>query len=123
MGSEIKSYRDLIVWQKSMALVTDIYTLTKLFPKEEVYGLTLQIRRCAISIPSNIAEGYGRNATGDYIRFLQIGIGSLYEFQTQLEIAYNLEYVNKSDFEKNFQKSKEIDILLCSLCRKLETFK
>jgi len=123
MGSEIKSYRDLIVWQKSMALVTDIYTLTKLFPKEEVYGLTLQIRRCAISIPSNIAEGYGRNATGDYIRFLQIGIGSLYELQTQLEIAYNLEYVNKSDFEKNFQKSKEIDILLCSLCRKLETFK
>ena len=75
----IKSYRDLVVWQKSMELVTDMYTITKVFPKEELYALTSQIRRSAVSVPSNIAEGYGRNSTQDYVRFLQIACGSLYE--------------------------------------------
>ncbi len=73
----IKSYRDLIVWQKAMALVKDIYLTNQAFPQEEIYGLTSQIRKCAISIPSNIVEGYGRNSTGDYKRFLQIANGSL----------------------------------------------
>ena len=67
---EIKSYRDLIVWQKAIELVTDVYELTKGFPKEEQYGLTAQVRRSAVLVPSNIAEGYGRNSTQDYVRFL-----------------------------------------------------
>jgi four helix bundle protein len=85
----IKTFRDLIVWQKSMVVVTDVYRITGRFPREEMFGLTSQMRRCAVSIPSNIAEGYGRQATGDYICFLQIALGSLYELQTQLEIAHN----------------------------------
>jgi len=93
--SSIKSYRDLIVWQKSMLSVTKVYAITKFFPASEVYGLSNQLRRSAVSVPSNIAEGYGRNSTNDYKRFLQIAVGSLYELQTQLEIAYNLTYINE----------------------------
>jgi four helix bundle protein len=96
---KIRNYRDLIVWQKSIALVTEVYSITRLFPKEELYGLISQIRRSAVSIPSNIAEGYGRYSTNDYIRFLQIAIGSLYEFQTQLEIGLN-----------------SVPLYLCTLC-------
>lgn len=91
----MKSYRDLIVWQKGMTLVVDIYKITKYFPDEEKFGLTSQIRRCVVSIPSNIAEGYGRNYTKDYVRFLQIARGSLFECQTQLEIAVNLNFINQ----------------------------
>jgi four helix bundle protein len=81
----MKSYRDLIVWQKAMSLVVDVYKITEYFPDAEKFGLTSQIKRCSVSIPSNIAEGYGRNYTKDYIRFLQIARGSLFECQTQLE--------------------------------------
>jgi four helix bundle protein len=85
----MSTFRDLWIWQKSMTIVTEIYQLTSLFPKEENFGLTSQIRRSAISIPSNIAEGYGRDGKNDYLKFLNIGISSLFEMQTQLEIAYN----------------------------------
>ena len=85
----MKSYRDLIVWQKSMNMVTLIYKLVLELPENEKYGLTSQIKRSAISIPSNIAEGYGRNYRKDYSRFLQIARGSLFENQTQLEIKRN----------------------------------
>ena len=78
----MKSYRDLIVWQKSMVLVTMIYKLTIKLPDDEKFGLISQIKRSAISVPSNIAEGYGRNYRKDYSRFLQIARGSLYESQT-----------------------------------------
>jgi four helix bundle protein len=88
----MKSYRDLIVWQKSMNLLMLIYKLVLELPENEKYGLTPQIKRSAISIPSNIAEGYGRNYRKDYSRFLQIARGSLFENQTQLEIAVNLIY-------------------------------
>jgi four helix bundle protein len=91
----IKSYKDLFIWQKSMVLVTGIYTITKTFPASEIYGLTSQLRRSAVSIPSNIAEGYGRNSTNDYKRFLQMAVGSLYELQTQIEIAFNLKYLEE----------------------------
>ena len=73
----MKTYRDLQVWQKSMTLVTEIYKISKGFPKDEVYGLTSQMRRCAVSIPSNMAEGYGRNSTNEYLHFLRIATGSL----------------------------------------------
>ena len=76
-----------------MVLVTEIYSITGIFPVSEIYGLTSQLRRSAVSIPSNIAEGYGRNSTNDYKRFLQIAVGSLYELQTQVEIACNLKYI------------------------------
>jgi four helix bundle protein len=118
MGN-IKTYRDLLVWQKSLILVTNIYKASKSFPKDETYGVTSQIRRCAISIPSNIAEGYGRNSTSDYIRSLHIATGSLYELQTQLEICLNLQYLNKSNFGKLYESSREIERMLSSLTKKL----
>ena len=117
---KMKSYRDLIVWQKSMMLVTQIYLITKELPNNELYGLTSQIRRSSISLPSNIAEGYGRNSTNDYIRFLQIASGSLYEVQTQLEICRNLEYLSKDIFNEIYEQSREIERMLNSLIRKIK---
>jgi four helix bundle protein len=115
----INSFRDLIVWQKSMSLVTEIYSLTQGFPSSEIYALTSQVRRSAISIPSNIAEGYGRNSTGDYKRFLQIAAGSLFELQTQIEIALNLNYISKDIFDEFFEKTRELDRMLLSLIKKI----
>ncbi len=103
-----------------MKLVTDVYLITKELPAEEVYGLTSQIRRSAVSIPSNIAEGYGRNSTSDYIRFLQIAGGSLYEMQTQLEICRNLEYISEETFSTTYEQSREIERMLSSLIAKLK---
>jgi len=117
--TQIKTYRDLLVWQKSLILVTNIYKASKSFPKDETYGLTSQIRRCAVSIPSNIAEGYGRKSTSDYIRFLNIATGSLYELQTQLEICLNLQHLNKSSFDELYESSREIERMLSSLTKKL----
>jgi len=116
----MKTYRDLLVWQKSMSLVPQIYQMTKTFPKEESYGLVSQIRRCAVSIPSNIAEGYGRRSTDDYLRFLQIAISSLYELQTQIEIALNLGYLSKSNFEKAYESSREVERMLSSLTKRIK---
>jgi len=117
---EIRTYRDLMVWQKAMVLVTAIYQMAKNFPKEETFGLTSQVQRCAVSIPSNIAEGYGRHSTGDYVRFLQIAMGSVYELQTQLEIAQNLEYVKEDLFDKNYEATREVKRMLSSLISKLK---
>jgi four helix bundle protein len=119
----MKTYRDLIVWQKAMQMVTCIYQLTGDFPKNELYGLTSQIRRCAISIPSNIAEGYGRNSTDDYLRFLNISRASLYELQTQLEISFNLNFLVKADFEKIYEATREIERMLSSLIIKINRTK
>jgi len=115
----VKTYRDLIVWKKSMSLVTQIYQLTKTFPREELYGLVSQTRRCAVSVPSNIAEGYGRKSTDDYIRFLQIAISSLYEIQTQIEIALNLRYLTNDKFQSLYESTREIERMLSSLIRKV----
>ena len=116
---KIKSYRDLIVWQKFMELITAVYVITKEFPKEELYALTSQIRRSAVSVPSNIADGYGRNSTQDYVRFLQIACGSLYEMQTQLEINLNLKYMEREKSEVIFTLINEIERMLNSMIRKL----
>ena len=102
-----------------MAVVTEIYNISKGFPKDEVYGLTSQIRRCAVSIPSNIAEGYGRSSTNDYLHYLRIATGSLYELQTQLEIATNLNYLDRDRFDKLYESSREIERMLSSLIKKL----
>lgn len=89
-------YRDLDVWKLSRKLVNSIYELTKSFPKEELYGLTNQIRRCAISIPSNIAEGCGRRTSKDTIQFLYISRGSLYELETQLFLALDQNFISET---------------------------
>ena len=110
------SYRDLIVWQKGMLLCKEVYLLTNNFPKEEVYGLTSQIRRCAISIPSNIAEGRGRNGDKEFIRFLQISLGSPYELQTQMELSLQLGFIQ--DIENISNLSIEIEKMLNTLITK-----
>lgn len=116
----VNSYRDLLVWQKAMILVTETYSISQEFPSTEMYGLTNQIRRAAVSIPSNIAEGYGRHSTADYKRFLQIAVGSLFELQTQIEIALNLKYVSREIFNSVFEKTKELDRMLLSLIAKIK---
>ena len=120
MAQSIKTFRDLLVWQKAMRLVTEIYQQTNTFPSDERFGLVSQIRRSAVSIPSNIAEGYGRQSTKDYIRFLQLARGSLYELQTQMEISLNLQYYNQQDFDRINDSSKEIERMMSSLIRKVK---
>jgi four helix bundle protein len=116
----MKTYREFTAWQKAMTFVTNIYKLTRTFPNEELFGLTSQIRRSAVSIPSNFAEGFGRKGNNEFIRFIRISIGSLYECQTQLEIAKNIEYINNAEFDSIFNQSKEIEALLRGLENKLE---
>lgn len=93
-----KSHRDLIVWQKALSLVKATYQLTSSFPKQEIFGLTSQIRRAAVSVPSNIAEGYGRRSDGDFARFILISRGSLLELETQLLIAKDLGFGQKDKY-------------------------
>ena len=109
--SEYKTYKELDVWLKSRSLVKDVYLITQSFPKEELYDLVSQMRRCAVSIPSNIAEGYGRQYKKETIQFFHIAKGSLYELETQLFIAFDLNYLIES-------KQKEL-ILQVEECRKL----
>lgn len=92
-----KSFKDLIVWQKSYLLVKEIYEITKDLPKEELYGLSQQLRRCAISIPSNIAEGYGRQYQKEYKQFLSMAYGSLCELETQYLLSIDLSYIRKNE--------------------------
>ena len=115
----IESYRDLIVWQKSIELVKMIYKLTRKLPKEEMYGISDQLRRCVVSIPSNIAEGAGRYNTKEYIHFLRIARGSKNELETQLIICEQIEYLNKDDIAAPLQLSEEIGRMLNSLLTKL----
>jgi four helix bundle protein len=117
----MKSYRDLIVWQKSVTMATLIYKLVSTFPDEEKYELTSQIKRSSVSIPSNIAEGYGRNYTKDYARFLQIARGSLFEMQTQFQIALNLDFIKEKDLDEIKSLSEEIEKMLNVLIKKLSS--
>ncbi|PAM96578.1 four helix bundle protein [Flavobacterium sp. IR1] len=116
----MSNFRSLLIWQKSMALITKIYYSTNNFPKEEIFGLTSQIRRSSISIPSNIAEGYGRESDKDFLRFLNISIGSLFEMQTQLEIAKNITYLNEQEFNNLYEDSREVERMLVSFIKKLK---
>src|SRR3990167_3438411 len=96
----LKSYKELIVWQKAMQLVEEIFILTDDFPKSEIYGIISQMRRAAISIPSNIAEGYGRKSAKEYYQFYSIAYGSALELETQLIIAKKLRLTNEKYFYK-----------------------
>jgi four helix bundle protein len=91
--NEIKSYKDLLIWQKGISITNLVYTLLKSFPNEEMYALTSQLKRSTVSIPSNIAEGFGRNSVKSYLNFLKISRGSLFELETQLIIAENQNYI------------------------------
>ncbi len=116
----MSTFRDLKIWQKSMKLVSNIYTETQNFPKEEIYGLTSQIRRASISIPSNIAEGYGREGKNDYLKFLNIAISSLFELQTQLEIGKNLDFLKEENFNLLFEDTREIERMLSSFIKTIK---
>jgi len=117
----MKTYRDLMIWQKSMDLVVVIYKKTNSFPDNEKYGLVSQLRRAVVSLPSNIAEGYGRNSGGDFNRFLNIAMGSLFEIQTQIELSYLLKYLSKEEFEKLYELTREIERMTGSFIRTLNT--
>ncbi|MBP6925537.1 MAG: four helix bundle protein [Candidatus Pacebacteria bacterium] len=114
MGT-ITNYKDLIVWKKSITLCKNIYTLTHNFPKEELYGLVSQIKRSAVSIPSNIAEGYARNSTKEFVQFLHIAYGSASELETQIEIAKELEFISEKEYN-------EINAQLIEILKMLNVF-
>ena len=119
--NKINSYKDLIVWQKSMDLVVEIYKLTEYFPKSEIYGLTSQMRRCTVSIPSNIAEGRRRGSKKDYRHFLIIAYGSGAELETQLEITKRLPFSKNIDFVKADGLLNEIMRMLNKMLSMLAT--
>lgn len=114
-------YKDLIVWQKSIDLVKEVYVLTSKLPTRENYVLADQMRRAAISIPSNIAEGSGRSTRSEYKRFIEIARGSLYELQTQLYIAHELKYFDSDEIDKANYLLSEIGKMLNTLVKKLST--
>ena len=111
----IQSYRDLVVWKKSMAFVLDVYRCTQAFPKIETYGLTSQLRRAAVSVPSNIAEGQARRSTGEFKQFLGNARGSLTEVETQILIARDLGYLESQISEKLLDAAGEIGRMLNGL--------
>jgi four helix bundle protein len=115
----IESHQDLIVWKKAIALVFETYRLSRAFPADERFGLTAQIRRAAVSIPSNIAEGHGRHHLGDYCRFLSIARGSVKELETHFVIAEGLHFVESADLRRARSLSGEVSRMLSTLHRKL----
>jgi four helix bundle protein len=115
---EIKTFKDLIAWQKSMLLAQDVYSASALMPDTERFGLTSQMRRSAVPIPSNIAEGYARQSTDEYLRFLRIARGSLAELTTQLELATRLKFIQPSPVLTSLLS--ETDRVLQGLIRSLE---
>ena len=117
--SEIRSYKDLLIWQKGIELTEKVYLLVKSFPSEEIYSLTSQIKRSVISIPSNISEGYGRSSTKNYIQFLRISRGSLYELETQLIISGNLNYIQKETQIKMIEELNTISRMIQGLIKSI----
>lgn len=115
----VRSYRDLVVWQKSMSLVAAVYRCTQVFPKAEIYGLTAQLLRAAVSIPSNIAEGQGRLSTGEFKQFLGQARGSLLEVETQISIAEELGYLDPDRSIELLNRSAEVGRVLNGLITSL----
>jgi len=119
----LKNFKELIVWQKSYQLCLNLYEISKDFPHEEKYGLSSQIRRAAISIPSNIAEGYGRKTIPDYVRCLYIAYGSTCELETQILLSGDLGYLNEENQSIILEKIKEVERMLMALIKSLENKK
>ena len=116
----LKNYKELKVWQRSYQLCLEIYRITKEFPKEERYGLTSQTRRAAVSVPSNIAEGYGRKTTPEYIQALYIAYGSNCELETQILLSGDLGYINEEGIKKLQEEISEVERMLKALIKSLE---
>ena len=116
----LKNFKELNVWRKSYDLCLVIYKVTKKYPKEEIYGLVSQLRRVAVSIPSNIAEGYGRKTTSDYLRFLYIAYGSVSELETQIMISGDLDYIKEGVLTEIRDNITEVERMLKGLINSLE---
>lgn len=116
----VRTYRDLVVWQKSMTMVKEVYSVVKLLPPEEKYALGDQLRRAAVSVPSNIAEGHVRNSVKEYIQFLAVANGSCAELETQLELVVVLGYADETRIEKCLGLLAEIGKMLASMQYKLK---
>jgi four helix bundle protein len=115
-----QSYRDLIVWQKAYSLCLEVYKAAKDFPRSEEYGLTSQLRRCSVSIPSNIAEGYNRKGRKEYVQFLHTAYGSLAELQTQLMLAKDIGYLPSDHFAKLYEGADEVGKMLWKMIDSLK---
>ena len=117
----LRNYKELKVWEKSYQLCLEVYRITKGFPKIEIYGLISQMRRAALSIPSNIAEGYGRKTLSDYLRFLYIAYGSVCELETQIMLSGDLGYLNENQLSKLQKEIREVERMLQALIKSLRT--
>ena len=120
MEKKLRTHKDLEVWKNSVLFVTDVYKITKSFPSSEIYGLTNQIRRASVSIPSNIAEGSARNSDKEYIQFLYISLGSLSEVETQFIISFNLGFINDMVLTEVTEKLLMIKAQLMGLIKYLK---
>jgi four helix bundle protein len=116
-----ESNKDLIAWRKAMDLVTEVYRVTRAFPRDELYGLTNQLRRAAVSVPSNIAEGQARFSQKEFHHFLSHARGSLVEIETQLMIAQNLEYIGTQDLASLLDKAAELGKILNGLIASIKS--
>jgi four helix bundle protein len=119
----MQDYHDLLVWKETFSFVKLIYRLSGHFPKEEMFGITSQLRRAAVSVMANIVEGRGKNSDKDFLRFLYISKGSLNECQCYLELVLDLEFVNKEQFDFIENKRKQVSYLLFKLIKSLEKYK
>ena len=117
---EIRSYRDLRVWQEGMSIAESCYRLTQVFPKSELFGMTSQIRRAAASVPANIAEGHGRETTGEFVQFLRVAQGSLKELETHLMLATRVGLLAQEKGDALLVKTDELGRMLHSLIRTLQ---
>ena len=121
MAAKIKSFQDLEIWKRSMKLVEEIYNLTRAFPKDEIYGLTSQLRRSAVSIPSNMAEGFARFHNKEYRQFLYVSLGSCAELTTQLVIASRLQYAPEKIIDVMIDETEQISKMTMALIKCLAT--
>ena len=119
-ADKINSYRDLIIWQKSMVVAENVYSITSKFPPEEKYGLMSQMRRSAVSIPSNIAEGRSRSSRKDFTQFLRIALGSINELETQLELSLRLSFLSKTDYNKIISTLLEVKKMIFKMISSLK---
>jgi len=117
--TRVNTFRDLLAWQRAMDLVEAVYTASRGFPKDEIFRLTSQLRQAAVSVPSNLAEGFGRRSRPDYARFILVSLGSLFEVQTQLEIARRLKYIPETDYFQLHELSREVEYLSSRLREKM----
>jgi four helix bundle protein len=113
------NYKELKIWKLAMKLAEKIYLITQKFPEEEKYGLKSQMRRCAVSIPSNMAEGAGRNGNKEFNQFLGIALGSLFELDTQVELSHSFKYISKADYEDVLDNIEQIRRMTYSFKQKL----